>query len=99
MVYQRILHVLENNRSYRNLNPKCEPQLGRRGLYENTGGSNERQLNQMAILWVLNCSDEKHSLLQIAEKSGLPFEDIRLAADRLLQCNLLEEVVQALLQS
>ena len=99
MVYQRILHVLENNRSYRNLNPKCEPQLGRRGLYENTGGSNERQLNQMAILWVLNCSDEKHSLLQIAEKSGLPFEDIRFAADRLLQCNLLEEAVQALPQS
>jgi len=92
-VYQRIFYVLENNRTYRNLNPKCEPQLGRRGLYRNTGGTNEKQLNQMAILWVLNYSDENHSLLQIAEKSGLPFTDVRLAADALLQCNLLEEVV------
>jgi aminopeptidase-like protein len=92
-VYQRIVHVLENNRTYRNLNPKCEPQLGRRGLYENTGGENERQLNQMAILWVLNYSDGKHSLLQIAETSGLAFEDIRFAADMLLKCDLLEEVL------
>jgi aminopeptidase-like protein len=91
-VYQRIFYVLENDRYYRNLNPKCEPQLGRRGLYKATGGTNERQLNQMAILWVLNYSDESHSLLQIAEKAGLPFEEIRFAADMLLQCNLLEEV-------
>ena len=91
-VYQQILHVLESNRTYRNTNPKCEPQLGRRGLYENTGGSNERQLNQMAILWVLNYSDGKYSLLQIAEKARLPFEDIRFAADMLLKCKLLEEV-------
>jgi aminopeptidase-like protein len=94
-VYQRVFHVLENNRCYRNLNPKCEPQLGRRGLYNTTGGTNERQLNQMAILWALNYSDERHSLLQIADKAGLPFEDVRFAADRLLQCNLLEEVGQA----
>jgi aminopeptidase-like protein len=91
-VYQRILQILEKNRTYRNTNPKCEPQLGRRGLYENTGGGNERQMNQMAILWVLNYSDGRHSLLKIAEKAGLPFEDIRFAADRLLKCKLLEEV-------
>jgi aminopeptidase-like protein len=91
-VYQRILYILENNNTYRNMNPRCEPQLGRRGLYENTGGSNERQPNQMAILWVLNYSDERHSLLDIAEKAGLPFEDIRFAADRLIKCKLLEEV-------
>lgn len=97
VVYQRVFAILEGNRTYRNLNPKCEPQLGRRGLYENTGGENERQLNQMAILWVLNYSDEKHSLLQIAEKSGLPFEDIRFAADMLLKCDLLEEVAQVVL--
>ena len=91
--------MLENNRTYCNLNPKCEPQLGRRGLYDNTGGSNERQLNQMAILWVLNYSDGNHSLLQIAEKSGLPFEDIHFAADRLLESALLEEVTQVTAQS
>jgi aminopeptidase-like protein len=93
VVYQRIFAILEGNRTYRNRNPKCEPQLGRRGLYDKIGGENERQLNQMAILWVLNYSDEKHSLLQIAQQSGLPFADIRFAADMLLRCDLLEEVV------
>ena len=92
-VYQRIFHIIENNKTYRNTNPRCEPQLGRRGLYDNTGGSNEKQLNQMAILWVLNYSDGKHSLMNIAEKANLPFEDICFAADRLIKCNLLEEVV------
>src|SRR5205823_12686573 len=30
--------VLEHNQHYQNLNPFCEPQLGRRGLYRTTGG-------------------------------------------------------------
>ena len=33
-----IVDVLENNRVYVNQNPKCEPQLGKRGLYRKTGG-------------------------------------------------------------
>lgn len=91
-VYQSVLDILETNKRYRNLSPKCEPQLGRRGLYDLTGGTNEKKLNQMAILWVLNYSDESHSLLEIAEKSGLPFQDIRFAAEMLEKCNLLEEI-------
>ena len=35
---------------------------------------------QMALLWVLNLSDGKHSLLDIAEQAGLPFASIRTAA-------------------
>ena len=33
-----IFDVLENNRRYRNQNPYCEPQLGKRNLYRSTGG-------------------------------------------------------------
>lgn len=87
-----ICAVLEGNRTYRNLNPKGEPQLGRRGLYRTTG---EREgggkVKELPILWVLNLSDGKHSLLDIAERSGLPFADIRSAADALLRCDLLAE--------
>ena len=36
--YLAVMDVLEGNRRYENLNPKCEPQLGRRGLYRNIGG-------------------------------------------------------------
>jgi aminopeptidase-like protein len=74
-----------------NLNPKGEPQLGRRGLYRTTGDrTGGGKVKEMPILWVLNMSDGRHSLLDIAQRSGLPFCDIRAAADALLECNLLQ---------
>jgi aminopeptidase-like protein len=82
------LDVLENNRVYCNQNPYCEPQLGRRDLYRSTGG--EGVGNEIsARLWVLNFSDGQHSLLDIAERSGLPFPAISDAADLLRQKGLL----------
>ena len=75
-----------------NQNPKCEPQLGRRGLYSTTGGSTDPHIDQLAMLWVLNLSDGRHSLLDIAERAALDFPVIRRAADRLESCALLEEV-------
>ncbi len=85
-----IVDVLENNRTYLNLNPKCEPQLGRRGLYRSIGGDTLSPQSEMALLWVLNQSDGSRSLLDIAERSGLPFDAIRSAADALRESGLLE---------
>jgi aminopeptidase-like protein len=83
-----ILDVLENNLRYRNLSPFCEPQLGRRNLYSPTGGSAlGREIE--ARLWVLNLSDGGHSLLDIAERSGLPFSAISEAAELLSSSGLL----------
>lgn len=87
-----ILDVLENNRRYCNLNPFCEPQLGRRNLYKSTGGD-AIGTETSARLWVLNLSDGEHSLLDIAERSGIRFSMIREAAE-LLQENDLLAVVQ-----
>jgi len=85
-----IVDVIENNRTYVNQNAYCEPQLGKRNLYRSTGGENlEDQL--LARLWVLNLSDGKHSLLDIAERSGLRFATIRDAADLLDIESLLSE--------
>jgi aminopeptidase-like protein len=84
-----ILDVLEGNRRYRNLNPYGEPQLGRRGLYRSTGGGG-MELETNASLWVLNLSDGEHSLLDIAERSGLPFSMIDQAAQMLCRNHLLE---------
>ncbi len=83
-----VVDVIEHNRTYRNLNPKCEPQLGRRGLYNTTGGTTLKQL-QMAMLWVLNLSDGASSLLAIAERSGLSFASISEAASLLMRHDLL----------
>ena len=87
-----ILNVLDNNRSYVNLNPMCEPQLGKRGLYRSVGGPKDGGIQELALLWTLNFSDGGHSLLDIAERSGLPFNEVKKAADALLQHNLLREM-------
>jgi aminopeptidase-like protein len=86
-----IIDVLENNHVYRNLNPFCEPQLGRRKLYGTTGGTKiSDEIN--ARLWVLNQSDGGHSLLDIAERSGMPFSSISDAAELLQTSGLLARV-------
>jgi aminopeptidase-like protein len=43
----------------------------------------------MALLWVLNLADGRHSLLDMAERAGLPFAVIRAAADVLTAADLL----------
>lgn len=81
-----MVQILENNGIYSNLLPYCEPQLGKRGLYEDNPESN------MAILWVLNLSDGSHSLFDIAEKSGLRFSSVLSAKNKLVRHSLLQEV-------
>ena len=86
-----VLRNLEQNQTYVSLNPKCEPQLGKRGLYGQIGGQADAKLRELAMLWVLNLADGNHSLLDVAEKSGLAFKMIRNAAEALLQHDLLTE--------
>ncbi|MGH8501145.1 MAG: DUF4910 domain-containing protein [Gammaproteobacteria bacterium] len=85
-----IIKFLERNRRYLNTNPNCEPQLGRRGLYAKASGRVTAGERQMAVLWMLNLSDGKHTLLDIAERSGLSFDTLSAAVDALLDCGLLE---------
>jgi aminopeptidase-like protein len=86
-----MVDVLENNRSYASNNPCCEPQLGRRGLYKSPGGGASGE-EMMARLWVLNLSDGRNSLLDIAERSGMPFEIVSDAASLLCQKGLLSAI-------
>lgn len=88
--YRLVIDVLEHDRTYVNLNPKCEPQLGRRGLYRQVGSGGGTKINEMALLWVLNLSDGAHSLLDIAERSGERFSAITEAANALVEVNLLK---------
>jgi aminopeptidase-like protein len=86
----RVFDVLERNRRYVNLKPKGEPRLGRYGLYGSLGGGHHAQERQLALLWVLNQSDGGHSLLDVAAVSGLPFDLVAEAADRLEAAGLLQ---------
>lgn len=87
--YLEVFEVLEGNRAYLNLSPKCEPQLGKRGLYGSVGGRSHAVASQLAMLWVLNLSDGRHSLLDIAERARLRFPEIAAAARALERAGLL----------
>jgi aminopeptidase-like protein len=86
-----LFSVLDENATYVTTNPKGEPQLGRRGLYEAIGGKSDTRESEMAMLWLLNMSDGRNSLLDVAVRSGLSFDTVRrtaevLAAHDLLAC-------------
>ena len=86
----RVFELLEGNQTYINQNPKCEPQLGRRGLYRTVAGQHEKQWTELALFWVLNASDGRHTLLDIAERAEFPFSKILSAAEALLEVGLLK---------
>jgi aminopeptidase-like protein len=64
-----------------NLSPKGEPRLGARGLFED--------VERLGLFWILNFSDGRHSLLDIAERARMPFWNLREGARRLEECGLL----------
>ena len=83
-----ILRIVEDNRTVVSLNPKGEPQLGRRGLYRSLGGRANQAALESALLWVMSYADGDHSLLDVAERAGLPFDDVSEAALALEKADL-----------
>lgn len=78
------LDVLDNDRRFVNQLPKGEPQLGRYGLFADA--------IPLGLFWTLNFSDGRHSLLDIAERAGMPFWRLLEGARRLEACGLLKEL-------
>jgi aminopeptidase-like protein len=81
-----IVDVFERDATYVNAAPFGEPQLGRRGLYRSIGGGSSQEA---AYLWLLSLCDGSASLVDVALRSGLPFERVADAADRLVEQELL----------
>lgn len=76
--------ILQEDRRYLNLSPKGEPRLGPRGLFADA--------ERLGLLWILNFSDGRHTLLDIAERSRVPFWRLAEGARRLEESGLLREV-------
>ena len=89
-VCRSVIELLERDCVCTSLNPKCEPQLGKRGITAAWTSEGDAAQRDMAIRWVLNMSDGSNSLLSIAERSGLPFTLISQAALRLCEVGLLD---------
>ena len=92
---EAVVRTLDGDATYLNASPYGEPQLGRRGLYADLGGAADGPQAQQAVQWVLNLSDGARSLLDVAQRSGLPFGAVREAADRLLDADLLTPAAPA----
>ncbi|RCS22669.1 DUF4910 domain-containing protein [Phyllobacterium salinisoli] len=90
-IIMEAIDIVEGDWTTVSTNPKGEPQLGRRGLYAALGGDKAAAQAAMAMLWVLNLADGHHSLLAMAERSGLRFADLARAADLLYAHGLLRE--------
>lgn len=85
----------QDSEFYQNLYPKCEPQLGRRGIYRLLGGQNnnaENRKDEFAIFWILNFSDGYHSLSDIVKKSGFDKATIKRISDVLVEKGLLRKI-------
>jgi len=75
-ILRGVIRVLESNHVYVNTQPMCEPQLGRRGLY----GLLHDKVEAIAMLWILNLADGHSTLLDISERSSIPFDCIQRVA-------------------
>ena len=90
--YMNAFYIIENDKTFVNLQPKGEPNLGKRGLYRTVSGQQDGYESELATISVLNLSDGNHSLLEISERTNIDFNLIKQSADRLVESKLLEEL-------
>jgi aminopeptidase-like protein len=90
----RVIEIAETDFTPLNLSPKGEPQLGRRGLYATTGGDKHGPARAMAYLWVLNQADGSRTLLDIAERAGMPYHVMLAAARALADVGLIADATK-----
>ena len=79
--YTEIIDALERDAVVHSLKPFGEPMLGKRGLYPmlggglQAGGDEPCQSRLRTILWTAFLADGRHTLLDICERTGIPFRE------------------------
>src|SRR5699024_3317011 len=86
--YLQIIELLEWNDKYLNTMPYGEPQLGKRGLYPTVSKKGVHH-HIDAMMWILNYSDGKHDLIDIAEKSNISVQELMKSTKVLLKEGIL----------
>ena len=93
---KNIKTVNNKSKTFLNLNPNCEPQLGKRNLYREISKSrlvdkdNSQDLLEMSMLWILNYSDGIHSLKDISKISGISLKLLEKTSQLLIKKRLLK---------
>lgn len=99
-LYLDAVDIIEGNWTPCSTNPHCEVQLGRRGLYPQTGGAINQQAragddksvieNEVDVIgWIMFLADGRHDLIGMAERSGLPVRHLATMAAKLAGQGLL----------
>lgn len=91
-----LITITENSLYPVSTSPYGEPQLGKRGLYPlqhealKTDEIGDDLPDQLGLLWALNLSDGKNSILDIASRAQRSFRSILYAVDILQKAGLLK---------
>ena len=92
-LYLLLIHKMDKNVFYKNLQPNCEVMLSKHDLYPKTGGSilpNSSLTKLDVILWLLYYCNGEISLYEISKKLNIPIEEIYLEATKLEEKNILK---------
>jgi aminopeptidase-like protein len=85
---REMVYLLEHDKTVDSLNPHAEPMMGKRNLYSNLGGDNQKDKDVETLMWTMFYSDS--SLLDIAEKTRIPMQDVIKAAETLERNKLIK---------
>ena len=76
----KVIAELENRINYESLNPKGEPQLGKRDLYRNIGLPKGEEIEE-AFFWIMAYGDGSYALSDIVWMSKLSLDLVTKAAE------------------
>ena len=89
LLLNEVVDSIELDGKYINQNPYGEPQLGKRGLYPTLMAIEDRGESLAKLLYLLNYSDGKHSLLHISNIMKKPIMSFEQEIIKLLDSKLL----------
>lgn len=89
LLLNEVVDSIELDGKYINQNPYGEPQLGKRGLYPTLMAIEDRGESLAKLLYLLNYSDGKHSLLNISNIMKKPIMSFEQEIIKLLDSKLL----------
>jgi len=88
--YLCVFEILEQNRTYISNKPRCEPMLEKIGMFRNNESNNVSNTIWVAIFWILAYGDGTNSLLDVAFRSCMKFDEISNASKLLLKSDLIK---------